>query len=219
MADPTADKPVRRRRLGDLRLVWERVLAYPRQLAIALFALLTTSTATIAIPYGFKRVIDRGFGGGSVDSVDSSFHYLLMIVVVLAIATAIRFYYVSWLGERVVADIRARVQRHLLGLTPRFFEENRPIGNRLAADLRHRVDRDCRRNDRLGGVAQLLHRGRRADLSVRDLAEAGGHVAARHPAPDPADRGAGAAYPQSVAYLAGPRSPTSAASPPRRWAR
>ena len=136
MAEPTADKPVRRRRLGDLRLVWERVLAYPRQLAIALFALLTTSTATIAIPYGFKRVIDRGFGGGSVDSVDSSFHYLLMIVVVLAIATAIRFYYVSWLGERVVADIRARVQRHLLGLTPRFFEENRPseIASRLTSD-------------------------------------------------------------------------------------
>ena len=124
------------RRLGDLRLVWDRVLSYPRQLAIALAALATTSAATIGIPYGFKRVIDRGFAPGSGDTVASSFHYLLMIVAVLAVATAIRFYFVSWLGERVVADIRTRVQAHLLGLTPRFFEENRPseIASRLTSD-------------------------------------------------------------------------------------
>ena len=124
------------RRLGDLRLVWDRVLAYPRQLAIALAALTTTSAATIGIPYGFKRVIDRGFAPGGEGSVAASFHYLLMIVAVLAVATAIRFYFVSWLGERVVADIRTQVQAHLLGLTPRFFEENRPseIASRLTSD-------------------------------------------------------------------------------------
>ncbi len=124
------------RRLGDLRLVWDRVLAYPQALAIALAALATTSAATIGIPYGFKRVIDRGFAPGSGDTVASSFHYLLLIVAVLAVATAIRFYFVSWLGERVVADIRTRVQAHLLGLTPRFFEENRPseIASRLTSD-------------------------------------------------------------------------------------
>ncbi|MCP3735110.1 ABC transporter transmembrane domain-containing protein [Sphingomonas sp. RP10(2022)] len=124
------------RRLGDLRLVWDRVLCYPRHLAIALAALATTSAATIGIPYGFKRVIDRGFAPGGEGSVASSFHYLLMIVAVLAVATAIRFYFVSWLGERVVADIRTTVQAHLLGLTPRFFEENRPseIASRLTSD-------------------------------------------------------------------------------------
>ena len=59
-----------------------------------------------------------------------------MIVVVLALATAMRFYFVSWLGERVVADIRAAVQRNLLRSRPRFFEENRPseIASRLTAD-------------------------------------------------------------------------------------
>ncbi len=124
------------RRLGDLRLVWERVLSYPRQLIVALAALATTSAATIGIPYAFKRVIDRGFAPGGGDTVSSSFHFLLMIVVVLAVATAIRFYFVSWLGERVVADIRTRVQAHLMGLTPRFFEENRPseIASRLTSD-------------------------------------------------------------------------------------
>src|SRR3546814_6825263 len=59
-----------------------------------------------------------------------------MIVVVLALATASRYYFVSWLGERVVADIRTAVQANLLRLAPAFFEENRPseIASRLTAD-------------------------------------------------------------------------------------
>ncbi len=125
-----------RRRIGSLKIVFDQVVRYPRQLTFAGLALITTSAATIGIPYGFKRVIDRGFGPGADGTVATSFHYLLMIVVVLAVATAIRFYYVSWLGERVVADIRAKVQRHLLTLAPRFFEENRPseIASRLTSD-------------------------------------------------------------------------------------
>jgi len=98
---------------------------------------LVASCATLAIPYGFKRIIDRGFSaGGSAHGVDSSFRYLLMIVVVLAIATACRFYFVSWLGERVVADLRRKVQANLLRLAPRFFEENRPseIASRMTSD-------------------------------------------------------------------------------------
>ena len=124
------------RRIGDLAMVWRHAAQYPRQIAFAGLALMMTSAATIGIPYGFKRVIDRGFGPGASGSVGTSFHYLLMIVVVLALATAVRFYYVSWLGERVVADIRTTVQRHLLRLTPRFFEENRPseIASRLTSD-------------------------------------------------------------------------------------
>ncbi|MBS0283263.1 MAG: ATP-binding cassette domain-containing protein [Proteobacteria bacterium] len=126
-----------RRRLGNLALVWDHARRYPGRIAAAGAALTVTSLATIAIPYSFKRVIDRGFGPSAQQGdMASAFHYLLMIVLVLAVATAIRFYSVSWLGERVVADIRARVQRHLLTLTPRFFEENRPseIASRLTAD-------------------------------------------------------------------------------------
>jgi ATP-binding cassette subfamily B protein len=110
---------------------------YPGRIAAALAALIISSGATLAIPYGFKRVIDRGFAaGGTAHGVDSSFRYLLMIVVVLAIATALRFYFVSWMGERVVADLRRRVHANLLTLAPRFFEENRPseIASRLTAD-------------------------------------------------------------------------------------
>ena len=135
MAKPIPEEKTSRR-IGDLAMVWQHAAQYPRQIAFAGLALMMTSAATIGIPYGFKRVIDRGFGPGASGSVGTSFHYLLMIVVVLALATAVRFYYVSWLGERVVADIRTTVQRHLLRLTPRFFEENRPseIASRLTSD-------------------------------------------------------------------------------------
>lgn len=142
MADPispAADTatPRAKRKLSSLNLVWSRVRRYPVQLALAMIALAVTSAATVAIPYGFSRVIDRGFGGvGAPDAVAASFHYLLMIVVVLALGTAMRFYFVSWLGERVVADIRTEVQHHLMRMAPRFFEENRPseIASRLTSD-------------------------------------------------------------------------------------
>ena len=122
--------------MGDLAMVWRHAIRYPGHIGAAWIALAITSAATIAIPYGFKRVIDRGFGPEASGDIGSAFHYLLMIVVVLAIATAVRFYFVSWLGERVVADIRAAVQFNLLRLSPRFFEENRPseIASRLTAD-------------------------------------------------------------------------------------
>jgi ATP-binding cassette subfamily B protein len=123
------------RKIGNLRLIWRFALAYPGRIVGAGLSLLVAAGATLAIPSGFQRIIDRGFvaRGGEVSPY---FHYLLMIVVVLAIATAMRFYFVSWLGERVVADVRSAVQRNLLTLAPRFFEENRPseIASRLTAD-------------------------------------------------------------------------------------
>ena len=131
-------KAEERGKIGNLMLIWRAAGRYPKQIAAALFFLCLSSTATLAIPYGFKRVIDRGFSGGSASApaVGEAFQYLLMIVVVLALATAMRFYFVSWIGERTVADIRIRVQRNLLTLPPRFFEENRPseIASRLTAD-------------------------------------------------------------------------------------
>ena len=118
-------------------MVWRHARRYPGRIAAASMALAVTSAATVAIPYSFKRVIDRGFSGhGGEAAVAGAFHYMLMIVAVLAVGTAVRFYFVSWLGERVVADIRTEVQRHLMTLTPRFYEENRPseIASRLTAD-------------------------------------------------------------------------------------
>ncbi len=121
--------------LGNLRLIWSLALHYPGHIAVAGAALLTASAATLAIPSGFRLVIDRGFGSGGGD-VSRWFQYLLLIVVVLALATAVRFYFVSWLGERVVADMRIAAQANLLRQEPAFFEQNRPseIASRMTAD-------------------------------------------------------------------------------------
>ena len=128
----------RRAKIGNLWLVWRHASRYPKQIAAAVFFLALSSAATLAIPYGFKRVIDQGFGSGGEGAVavGTAFKFLLVIVLVLAAATALRFYFVSWIGERTIADLRVAVQRNLLTLPPRFFEENRPseIASRLTAD-------------------------------------------------------------------------------------
>ena len=129
--EKSASKP----KLGSLAMIWSFARAYPGRLAAAIAALVVASSATLAIPSGFRLVIDRGFAGGG-DDIGRWFQYLLMIVALLALATALRFYFVSWLGERVVADIRIATQRNLLMQAPRFFEENRPseIASRMTAD-------------------------------------------------------------------------------------
>lgn len=123
--------------LGPLKMVYSAAAKYPAQIGLALVALLTTSGATLAIPWRFKVIIDEAFSGSAgEEQIASAFQYLLMIVLVLGIGTALRFYFVSWVGERVVADIRAKVQQNLLRLTPAFYEENSPkeISSRMTSD-------------------------------------------------------------------------------------
>src|SRR4051812_7589297 len=131
---PAADPPAPRK-ISNLVVIWRFAGRYKGHVAGALAAMLIAALATVAIPNAFKLIIDKGFGAHGGD-IGRWFKYLLLIVVVLAAATATRFYFVSWLGERVVADIREAVQRNLLRLAPSFFEENRPseIASRLTAD-------------------------------------------------------------------------------------
>ena len=123
-----------KRSLSSLRMVWGFARQYPGHIAAAALALLVAAAATSAVPYAFKLIIDRGFSGNG--DISRWFEYLLMLVVVMALATAVRFYFVSWIGERVVADIRLAVHRNLLRLAPGFFEENRPaeITSRITVD-------------------------------------------------------------------------------------
>ncbi|WP_108812174.1 ABC transporter transmembrane domain-containing protein [Sphingorhabdus sp. Alg231-15] len=128
------DKPPAKK-IGNLRMVWDRAIGYPKQITFAAIALFVAAMATLAIPLGFKMIVDEGFVADATD-VAPYFQGLLGIVGILSIATAFRFYFVSWLGERVVADIRLAVQRNLLRLAPGFFEENRPseIASRMTSD-------------------------------------------------------------------------------------
>lgn len=109
--------------------------SYPKQIIIALAALVVAVLCTLSIPASFKAIVDNGFVNQDID-IAPYFYGLLAVALALGIATAFRFYYVSWLGERVVADIRTDVQKNLLRLAPRFFEENRPaeIASRMTAD-------------------------------------------------------------------------------------
>lgn len=123
--------------LGPLRMIFAAASQYPSKVVLALIALAITAAATLAIPSGFRLIIDRGFAAGSDPAeIARWFRYLAMIVIVLALGTACRFYFVSWLGERVVADIRLAVHNNLLRLSPGFFEENAPseISSRMTAD-------------------------------------------------------------------------------------
>lgn len=132
-AEPAAPKAVKS--LGNLRMIARFAGRYPRQILFAILALIVAAGSTLAIPRGLMAIVDKGFveTGGDIAPY---FLTMLGIVLVLGMATAFRFYFVSWLGERVVADIRTAVQQNLLRLEPAYFEENRPaeIASRLTAD-------------------------------------------------------------------------------------
>ncbi|MFL6763893.1 MAG: ABC transporter transmembrane domain-containing protein [Sphingomicrobium sp.] len=137
MAIPTANRP-KGRSIKNLRMVWGFATHYPMQIALAALALFVAAAAWSAVPYGFKLIIDKGFasGAGTTRDIARWFEYLLLLVAAMAASTAVRFYFVSWLGERTVADIRLAVHRNLLRLSPAFFEENRPaeITSRITVD-------------------------------------------------------------------------------------
>lgn len=126
------------RSLRSLQMVWNFARNYPGHIALAALALLVAAASTISIPWGLKFVIDKGFGSGAgnAHSIAPWFELLLGIVAIMALATAVRYYMVSWIGERTVADIRLAVHRNLLRLSPGFFEENRPaeITSRITVD-------------------------------------------------------------------------------------
>jgi ATP-binding cassette subfamily B protein len=124
------------RDIRPLRKLVPFLRPYRGVLAMALLALSAAALATLAVPIAVRRVIDHGFSRANADFIDYYFLALLGVATVLAIASAARFYAVSWLGERVVADLRERVYGHVIGLSPAFFETTRTgeILSRLTTD-------------------------------------------------------------------------------------
>ena len=112
--------------LAALRGLAPFLTPYRLQFVLAAIALTVAAAATLAIPYAFKQMIDLGFGGQAgihgAEHVNIVFLALFGVATVLAVATAARFYTVSWLGERVTADIRSAVYRHVVNQSPEFFE-------------------------------------------------------------------------------------------------
>ena len=125
--------------LATLKGLLPFLTPYTRQFLLAGIALLVAAGATLTIPYAFKQMIDLGFGAAgskSAEHVDLYFLALFGVASVLAVATAARFYAVSWLGERVTADIRNAVYAHVVTQSPQFFELTRSgeVLSRLTTD-------------------------------------------------------------------------------------
>ena len=120
--------------IGSLRTLWPFVMRQKALFFAWLLALVASSSATLALPVAVRHIIDQGFSSGS--NIDATFAMVLLVAVALALATAARFFFVSLLGERVVADLRNRLYGHLVGLDQAFFERSRSgeLVSRLTAD-------------------------------------------------------------------------------------
>ncbi|RKF15684.1 ATP-binding cassette domain-containing protein [Alginatibacterium sediminis] len=100
------------------------VKPYKWQLSFALIALLVTAGVSLSLGQGVRIVIDQGFITGSKEQLGQSLMLMFGLIVLLAIGTFARFYWMSWLGERVSADIRKNVFKHLMQMHPSYFENN-----------------------------------------------------------------------------------------------
>jgi len=138
----SAPSPPEERKKGSvatLRGLVPFMAPYRRQALLAGIALIIAAGATLAIPYAFRQMIDLGFGAAgsrSTAHIDLYFLALFGVASLLAVATASRFYMVSWLGERVTADIRDAVYSHVVTQSPQFFEITRSgeVLSRLTTD-------------------------------------------------------------------------------------
>ncbi|KFE50079.1 ABC transporter transmembrane domain-containing protein [Pseudomonas syringae] len=119
-----------------IRLAARFVAPYRWQAMGALLALIVTAGITLSMGQGIKLMVDEGFVTRSPQLLNQSIGLFMMLVLGLAVGTFMRFYLVSWIGERVVADLRKKVFDHLVDLHPGFYENNRSseIQSRLTAD-------------------------------------------------------------------------------------
>jgi ATP-binding cassette subfamily B protein len=131
-----AKRRPRARNMRPLRALIPFIAQYPLMIAAAFMALIVATAATLAMPVAVRFMIDNGFSNADASSIDRYFLAMLVVAIVLGLASATRFFFVSWLGERVTADLRAAVYNHITKLSPAFFEVTRTgeVLSRLTAD-------------------------------------------------------------------------------------
>ncbi len=116
--------------------LWQFIRPYKLRLTIAVIALVTTAGLTLSLGQGVRLMIDQGFAASSVEGLKDAVIFFAVLVVAVSVGAYFRFYMVSWLGERVVADIRKTLYRHLVTLPPSFFEDN------LSGEIQSRITTD-----------------------------------------------------------------------------
>jgi ATP-binding cassette subfamily B protein len=132
----TDDNQPPKRKIGELRRLWRFIAPYRLQVAGAVLALTVAAGTVLTVGQGLRTLVDEGFSAGNTALLDDALIALLVIVVVLAGATYARFFFVSWVGERTMADLRRAVFEHILRLDPGFYETMRvgEVMSRLVAD-------------------------------------------------------------------------------------
>lgn len=122
--------------IRPLRKLWPFLRQYKKQLILAGSALVVAAAATLALPVALRFLIDAGFSSHNSAAINQQFAGLLLLALVLGAATATRYYFVTWIGERLVADLRNAVYQHVLKQSPVFFESTRTgeVLSRLTTD-------------------------------------------------------------------------------------
>ncbi|SJM34789.1 ABC transporter transmembrane domain-containing protein [Mesorhizobium delmotii] len=136
MAHTSGDADERRRSLKPLRRLFPYITRYRKMVIGAVVSLTIAAATTLALPLAVRRMIDHGFSASNSSFIAEYFAMLVVMAALLAAASASRYYFVITLGERVVADIRSDVFRHVTTLSPSFFDtaQSGEIVSRLAAD-------------------------------------------------------------------------------------
>ncbi len=122
--------------MRPLAALFPYVMRYRVMVLAAFIALVAASVATLAVPLAVRRMIDFGFSATNPSFIDNYFGMLLIVAGALAAASASRYYFVTWLGERIVSDLRADVFTHVTKLSPAFFDtaQSGEVVSRLTAD-------------------------------------------------------------------------------------
>ncbi len=138
MAEAREDR-AKSRRVGALASLWPFLRPYRALLAAALLALVLTATVSLILPIAVRRVVD-GFETSAAELLDRYFLAALGIAALLAVGTGLRYYLVTRLGERVVADIRKAVFDRVIGMSPAFYETHHDRRGAEPDHHRHHAD-------------------------------------------------------------------------------
>ncbi|MEN7341411.1 MAG: ABC transporter transmembrane domain-containing protein [Pseudomonadota bacterium] len=124
------------RSLRPLATLWPFIRPYRGTLIFAMVALIVAAVAMLSLPVAFRFLIDRGFGAGDLATINRYFAGFLLVALLFGAFAALRFYLVTWLGERVVADLRSQVFGKVVHMDPTFFEVTRTgeVLSRLTTD-------------------------------------------------------------------------------------
>ena len=136
MTDLSPASQKRVKALRPLSMLVPFIAPYKGTLLLAMIALLVSSAALLAMPMAVRNVIDHGFSAADAANVNRYFFVLLLFALIIGFFGAARAYFVNWLGERVVADLREQVFRHVVRMDPTFFDVTRvgEVLSRLTAD-------------------------------------------------------------------------------------